>query len=164
MMRLNVGIPKGYLIVAGKKEVKSVMRAAGAEIAAKARSLIRQKTGGKLRVSQPGQPPVSRTGALAASIKVRPWRDGMGVSVRDAAFYALFMEAGGSGGGNPGKLSERVMNPKTGKWKRRKKANKNWVLLPHPFLTTAFEQVANKGLADRVMRAVVDGLKFQRGI
>jgi hypothetical protein len=154
-VRLAITVPAGYTIIAGKAGLRAVLRAAGVEVGARARALIRG--GGKNRVSVPGEPPVSRTGTLASSIKVRPSKDGESVSIRDAAYYALFLEAGARGGVGSGKKGVR------GKRNKRRGVVGTRVLLPRPFLSTALDQVANAGLAERVQTAVVEGLKFQRG-
>lgn len=159
MMRLKIEIPQGYAFVAGASGMKKVLRRAGAEVAARARALIRQGAS-KGRVSTPGQPPVSRTGVLASSIKVKPWQDGQGVSIRDTAFYSLFLQQGAQGGGNPG--TRMPINPKTGKRKRAKGVMTKRVLLPHPFMTVALEQVEQSNLGQRIVDAVVGDLDFKK--
>ena len=103
-----------------KRRLKALMRLAGTDIASKTRRLISQTTGsgryyaggggsayrGSYRAegyyaSAPGQPPVSVTGTLRGSLKVYPYESGNGFAVRERAFYALFLEAGARGGGNP---------------------------------------------------------------
>ena len=103
-----------------KRRLKALMRSAGTDIASKTRRLISQTTGsgryyaggggsayrGSYRAegyyaSAPGQPPVSVTGTLRGSLKVYPYESGNGFAVRERAFYALFLEAGARGGGNP---------------------------------------------------------------
>ena len=162
MIRIKIDIPTGYSIVAGKTGMKKVLRKAGAEVASRARALIRQKaSGGGLRTSEPGSPPVSRTGLLARSIKVSPWQTGEGVTIKDTAFYALFLEGGAQGGGNPG--TSMPINPKTGKRKRAKGVMTTRVLQPRPFLSLALEQVSGNDLGQRIVDAVVGDLDFKRG-
>jgi hypothetical protein len=103
-----------------KRGLKALMRGAGTEIAAKTRRLISQTAGsgryyaggggsryrGSYRregyySSAPGEPPVRVTGTLRGSLRVYPYPEGTGFAVRERAFYALFLEAGAHGGGNP---------------------------------------------------------------
>jgi hypothetical protein len=171
MTRLTITVPPGYTIVAGKHQLRAVMRKAGAEVAQKARSLIR--SGGKKRVSTPGQPPVSRTGTLVKSIKVRPWKSGEGVTIRDTAFYALFLEKGAKGGGGDTHNHANILMAGERNWRGKVLRDKNRmkrsaisltrVLAPHPFLQPALDQVTANGLADRIREAIVSGLVFQKG-
>jgi Bacteriophage HK97-gp10, putative tail-component len=175
---VKITVPTGWMIAAGKEQVRAVMRGAGNEIAARARALIRAGSATKKRAakraSAAGGPPVSRTGNLARSIKIRLRRDGEGVTVRDTAetkgaYYAQFLELGarnwGSRISNPynlghmtrkGWVAKRV-NP------RKESSISRRTLLPHPFMIPALDQVIANGLADRVRDAVVSGMKFQRG-
>ncbi len=164
MQLLTITVPSGYTIVAGKKQLRAVLRGAGADVATTSRAMIR--SGGRGLASLPGQPPNSRTGALARSIKVRPWKNGEGVSIRDVAFYALFLERGAKGGGGDTHNKANIL-PAGGKRSRnRMKASavsKKRVLLPRPFMEVALADVVANGLADRVRAAVISGLKFRRG-
>ena len=90
-------MPKGWTVVAGKQQVRAVMLAAGNEVAAKARQMIR--SGSRKGPSKPGEPPHSVSGKLARSIRARAWKDGEGVTVRASEFYALFLSLGATGGG-----------------------------------------------------------------
>ena len=155
-VRLQITIDSGYALVYGKKQLKALMRKAGGEIAATARALIRRSTGGgqdyrgsggssKYRggykpghytASVPGQAPVSVTGTLANSIKVRPFKSGEGVAIRDAAFYALFLQAGAKGPNGR-------------------------VLMPRPFLTQALEQ-REASIGARIKASIVDDIEFRR--
>jgi hypothetical protein len=103
-----------------KRRLKALMRSAGTDIASRTRRMISKTTGtgrayrggggsayrgnyrpGGYRASAPGQPPVSVSATLRGSIKVYPYKNGEGFAVRERAFYALFLEAGARGGGNP---------------------------------------------------------------
>jgi hypothetical protein len=172
MSALTITVPAGWTILLDKKGMRALMRGVGAEIAATARASIRAggqtKKRAARRQSVAGLPPVNRTGRLAASIKSRLWRSGDGVTVRDAAarageFYALFLEKGARGGGNPGRNSRQPINPKTGRPKRAKGVYMKRILAPHPFMEPALAKVVANGLADRVKTAMMDGMKFQRG-
>jgi hypothetical protein len=162
-VRLEVRVSGSYVLSYGKKRLKALMRRAGAEVAAVARALIRRSAGGgreyrgsgggryrggykpgHYTASAPGQSPVSVTGTLARSIKVRPFRSGEGVAVRDAAFYALFLEKGARGGGRKGS-----------------KAGRERVLLPRPFLTAALEQ-REASIAQRIKDSIVNDIEFKR--
>ena len=166
LFNLSITIP-GVTLVATRGAARKVLRAAGGEIAARARSLIRSGSKGRnRRVSTPGQPPVSRTGLLASSIKVRASRGGMSVSVIDtaayrAAYYALFLEKGAKGGG--GSVRGNTHLTKSGKRRMNKAAvGRSRVLARHPFLSRALAEVAGAGLGDRIATAIVEGIKFQR--
>ena len=150
-------------ILYDKAELKKALRRAGNEIAAEARSIIRKGVGsgrpyrlpasakgrgaksGRYTASAPGQPPVSVTGTLARSIRVRPLKSGDGVAVRDTAFYALFLEAGARGGGRI-----KGTRGKHGTATAR-------VLSPRPFLTLALKR-RQSGLSGRLEAAVKKGL------
>ena len=166
-LRLQVKVSSAT-IVYEKKALRKVLRQAGAEVASEARSLVRKsvgggrlyrgpggkryRTGGKggaYRASASGQPPVSVTGTLARSIKVRPYRSGEGVAVRDAAFYALFLEKGAQGGG---RIKER---------RGRSKNATGRVLQPRPFLTAALARKQG-GLPGRIRQAVLGGLNLRK--
>lgn len=171
MLRLSVDIEPGRLSL-DKRLTRAVMRAAGAEVAAVARAMIRGSAGsgrfyrgpggsakayrggykkGGYTASSPGQPPVSVTGTLARSISVRPFKSGEGVTIKDTMFYALFLEKGARGGGGGGKSSRN----------KRGGAGTVRVLEPRPFLTAALAQ-REASIAQRVQASIADGLKFER--
>lgn len=175
MIRLSVTVQPGRLEL-DKKMLRATMRAVGAEVAGVARGLIRKSAGsGRLyrgrRSSAPGEPPVSLSGTLARSIKVTPYKSGEGVSIRDTAFYALFLQAGARGGGgdtkNRGNILPAGQIGRRGRilrGKNRLKASavsKTRVLLPRPFLTTALLS-REASIAQRVAAAINQGVKFQR--
>jgi HK97 gp10 family phage protein len=182
-VRLTITVPPGWAIIAGKTQIRAVLRAAGNEVAARAKAMIRAGGATKKRAakrqSAAGGPPVSRTGDLARGIKVKLRRDGEGVTIKDvaqsknAAFYALFLEYGAKGGGGDTHNRANILRAGARNWRgkilrsqNRMKASaisKTRVLLPHPFMEPALDQVVANGLADRIREAVMSGLKFQRG-
>jgi hypothetical protein len=173
MIGLGIEIPQKYRMAFDKKNVQAVLRAAGAEIASVARRKIRQAVGGgrvyygrgrgRHQASLPGQPPASWTGGLANSIKVHSLKSGDGVLIRDAAFYALFLEAGAKGVGNR-RRSARLRNRN-----RRLLGGANFpapqggrgVLAPRPFLSAAAAE-RSASIGPRVQEAIMKDLKFQR--
>jgi len=163
MALLHITVPGGWTIVAGKQQVRAVMRGVGAEVVARARALIR--TGSRKHPSAPGEPPRSVSGKLARSIRARVWKDGEGVTIRASEFYALFLSRGAKGGGgDTGKASSFVSAVSIGPRRMKRSAiSKKRILLPRPFLEPALDQAIANGLADRVRVAVISGLKFQRG-
>jgi hypothetical protein len=175
---LKIVVPGGYTLIAEKARLRAVLRAAGAEVAARARGMIRaggatRKRAAK-RTSVAGGPPVSRTGTLARSMQVRIFRNGDGVRVTDTAQsargsrapYALFLEKGAQGGkssGRKGGKGNANAWKRIGRQKQRVSVVGRRVLAPHPFMEPALDQTVNNGLADRVRDAIVSGLKFRRG-
>ena len=162
--RLTITVPS-YAFTVDKALLRKTLRSAGAEVGAVARALIRRSQGtgatyskpggGRYQASSPGQPPASRTGALASNISVRPSKTGESVRVRDAQFYALFLETGAKGGRGSGKFGVK------GKRNKRGALSSARVLEPRPFLSVALAQ-REDSIADRVRAAVMDGVKFQR--
>ncbi len=147
--------PANAVFVYDKKQLKKVMRQAGAEVAASAKRMIRASGGGRVyrgsggakyrpyrrgryTASAPGQAPANVTGTLLASIKVRPFKSGEGVAVRAGAFYAVFLEGGAKGGRGASR-----------------------VLQPRPFLSQALD-AKQASLGDRIRAAVADGVTFKR--
>jgi hypothetical protein len=88
-MNLVISIPDGVALVAGRKQLSAVMRAVGNEVAQTARASIRAGAATKKRrakrQSPAGQPPVSHTGQLARSIKVKTSFGGSRVTITDVA-------------------------------------------------------------------------------
>ena len=164
---IKITVPS-YAFTVDKKLLRKTLRAAGSEVAAVARALILRSQGGgasyskpgggRYHASAPGQPPVSRTGVLAASLSVKPSRSGDRVTVRDSAYYALILEAGAKGGAGSGKKGVKGRRNKQGKSARPTSAR---VLEPRPFLSVAALQ-RQDSIAERVRAAMVDGIKFQR--
>ncbi len=171
MALLKITVPPGYTIVAGKAQVRAVMRGVGAEVVARARAMIR--AGSRKHPSAPGEPPRSVSGKLARSGRARVWKDGEGVTIRFSEFYARFLSLGAKGGGGDTHNKANILLAGQRNWRgkilrtqNRMKAgaiSKKRVLLPRPFLGPALDQVIANGLSDRVRDAIVSGLKFQRG-
>ena len=170
VVRLFISAPS-YEFEYNKKHLRSVMRAAGAEIARVARAAMRgsgagivyRGTGGgpsaafrggyrkgRFQASAPGQAPAKVTGTLAKSIRVRPFKSGEGVAIRDTAFYAVMLEGGAKGGG-PGK---RFRN-------RRDAVGSSRVLLARPFLSAALTMRQNS-IAGRIQDSIRDDVAFVR--
>jgi hypothetical protein len=166
--KLEIKVPS-YAFTVDKKLLRSVMRSAGAEVAAVARAMIRNS-----KTSAPGQPPANRTGNLASHMVVKVFsNDGeIGVQIKDTAEskrgshapYALFLEAGARGGIGSGK---KEVKGQRNVYQRR---NKKYVLVqavgtrilePRPFLSVA-EKSRESSIAQRVQDAVLNGVKFQR--
>jgi hypothetical protein len=97
MALLKITVPAGWTIAAGKQQLRAVLGAAGNEVAARARAMIR--TGSRKHPSLPGEPPRGVSGKLARSIRARVWKDSEGVTIRASEFYALFLSLGAKGGG-----------------------------------------------------------------
>jgi hypothetical protein len=141
MFKLEVDV-QAYALVYGKKNLRKILRQMGALVARKAKTLIRSS-----RTSTPGQPPMSRTGALAASIKIKPSKNGESVSVRDTMFYALFLKAGAKGGGG---------NKKAGRTKRGQTTTPR-LLEPRPFLSAALD-ASRTAIQTKIQQSVRDDI------
>jgi len=168
-VRLSITIDKGAFHL-DKRQTRALMRQVGNEIAAVTRSMIRSSVGGgrvyrlsagkSYTASAPGQPPANRTGGLAGSVVVRPFKSGDGVAVRETAFYALFLATGAQGGigsgrkGMRGRRNPRQRGVRVGISGTR-------VLLPRPSLTLALEQ-REESISARVRASIMDGIKFKR--
>ena len=158
-------------VLLDKREMSKLMRAAGNDVKTKTARLINAASGGgrltyyrgnrsgTYRASQPGDPPVRASGALRASLKVYPFKSSDGFAVRARQFYALFLEVGARGGGNPfGGRPEAAA-----KWhgeRRRHRARGRYnqrVLEPRPFLDRVMEQ--EEPSIERRMRAA-----FEKGL
>ncbi len=114
---------------------------------------------GVYAASAPGQAPVNVTGTLESSLKVRMFPSGEGAAVRDAAFYALMLETGARGGGNPG--TRMPINPKTGKRKRARGVHTKRVLEPRPFLSAELAE-QQQSIDTRLRAAVTEGLSWKQ--
>lgn len=181
MIALYVTVPSGALEYEGK-HVRQVLRSAGAEVSAVARSLIRASVGGGRTyrlpgggtyvASAPGQPPVNRTGVLSTSFRLRTFHKGHadGVSIRSRGkgkkddFYSLFLEMGAKGGGRrwrnkPG----AIHNTENARiyFRGDKNVGTGRVLLPRPFLSVALGSRA-ASLTKRIGEAASQGIKFVR--
>lgn len=172
-VRLSIHAPS-VKFTYDKASLRKVMRAAGAEVAQASRAMLRQTAGsgrlyrgpggsaaayrggykaGAYRASAPGAAPVRVTGALAGSIKVRPYRSGEGVAIRDTQFYALFLQAGAQGGGRVKKSGRRVRG-KAGIGTKR-------VLQPRPFLSLALAS-RKASLEKRIADSLTQDIAFVR--
>ncbi|GBR00529.1 hypothetical protein [Acetobacter oeni] len=161
-------------LVFDKRALKASLLVAGREVAAQARRDMRSSAGsgiiyrgpggsaskyrggykrGAHQASAPGEAPSRITGTLAKSIKVRAFRSGEGVSIRDTAFYALFLEKGASGGGRM-KSGGAFVRGKRGVGKVRK-------LEPRPFLTRALQE-REASIEPRLAQAARDGIRMVR--
>ena len=179
--RLNVQVNGLGVVTYDKRELKKLLRRGGAEVAAAARKLIRQASGGGRfyrgpggsaaryrggykpgghQASAAGQAPVSVTGTLERSIKVRPFRSGEGVAVRETAFYALFLQAGAKGGVGSGRKGVKGTRNKRSA-AAASRSGKVRILQPRPSLTAALEQ-RQKSLGDRIRAQIVDDVTFRR--
>lgn len=151
-----------------KKQLKKIMRQAGAEVSAAAKALIRKSGGGRRYgshiASVAGSAPASETGNLIRSIKVRPFRSGLGVSVaataesRQGLPYAVFLEAGVQYQTSPANRPKRAHRKRT---YTIQKAAGMTTIEPRPFLSVA---LAARGgsLGSRIAAAVQDGVAFKK--
>jgi hypothetical protein len=164
-----------------KKGLRSLMRSAGNDIKNKTQRLINSSQGeGRMyaggggaayrgeyvakpyRASAPGQPPVRVSGTLRQSMKTFLYPSGEGFAVRQRAFYALWLETGAQGGGNP-----YGGNPSgAAKWRaqnRRKHARSVFtqrVLEPRPSLDVVLAR-EEKDLTRRVETALRAGITWR---
>lgn len=171
-MRIEVVIPS-YALVYEKKKLRKVLLNAGQEIAAVTRKLIRMASKGKKGASKPGQPPHSQSGLLLKSIKAKTWRKqgADGVSIRDMAYYALFLQVGAKGGGGDTHNKANILKAGETNWRgrvlrgqNRMKAgavNKARILLPRPFLSVALDQ-RKVSIQERIQEAVLGDMQFRK--
>jgi hypothetical protein len=162
-------------VMVDTREMKKLMRGAGNEVKSKTQSLINSTSGGgrvtrfrvagtgTYRASMPGDPPVRSSGNLRASLHVYPFKTGEGFAVRARQFYALFLEAGARGGGNPfgGRAAAAAA------WRaqqRRKRARGSYtarILEPRPFLDRVMAQEAPK-IEARMRDAIAHALTWKQ--
>lgn len=167
-MHLTIVVPSNFALTYSKKKLRAALRQAGAEVASVARAMIRSTQGGGRsydirrngglelhQASAPGQPPASLTGALARSIRVRPYRSGDGVSIRETEFYGKFLETGARGGG-PGRRNRRI-----------RQAGLTTVfpvgtriLEPRPYLSAALAQ-REGSISARIKASILDDIEFK---
>jgi hypothetical protein len=146
---------------------RNVLKQAGQEIAALARSKIRSAVGGgkvyrkgAKPSSAPEQVPVSQTGELAAKIGTRMVPRRLAVTVTDKAGFAVMLEGGAYGGGQQAGMPRGI----GAKNKRSMLAGKNTntkvsggrILAPRPFLSTALDDLADS-ITQRVGKALIQG-------
>jgi hypothetical protein len=157
-VRLEVKLSFGALTF-DKKETRAVFRAVGQEVAAAARALIRRTAGsgrryGRHIASAPGQPPTSDTGALARSIKVKPYRTGLGVAIRaygsGDAWYAAPLEVGARKYPGGFRRRHRAVGPGN---------TAPFRMQPRPFMEVALASRA-ASLGPRIATALEKGVKF----
>jgi hypothetical protein len=146
-----------------KRELQKLMRAAGNDIKNKAGRLINQSQGsgrsyygptGRYRASAPGAPPVRVSGDLRSSLRTYVFKSAEGFAVRARQFYALFLETGARGGGNPGSRSVKPVN-RRGRRMRARGVYTSRVLEPRPFLDRVMTEQA--GELDRRVRKAIEG-------
>lgn len=157
------------------REMRKLMRSAGNDVKTKTQRLINATSGGgrltqyhgdrkgSYRASVPGEPPVRASGTLRASLRAYPYKSGEGFAVRARAFYALFLEAGAKGGGNPfgGRPAASAEWRARSKRKRARGRYTIRTLEPRPFLDRVMaEQEAD--LKRRVRLAIDQGLTWKQ--
>jgi hypothetical protein len=177
MSQLKLAITSWGAVALDKKELRALMRSAGNDIKTKTTRLINRSTGsgrtyrggggsayrgnyrpGAYRASAPGEPPVRISGTLRSSLRTYVYPEGTGFAVRERAFYALFLEAGARGGGNPGGgARQRVLARRH----RARSVFTSRVLLPRPHLDRVMEQ-EEANLERRVRKAFDDGLTWRQ--
>jgi hypothetical protein len=168
---LQIRITSWGDVMLDKSEMKKLMRGAGNEVKTKTARLINAASGGgrltyyrgnrsgTYRASMPGDPPVRASGALRSSLRVYPFKSGDGFAVRARQFYALFLEVGARGGGNPfGGRPEAAAASRGQRRRHRARGRYNErVLEPRPFLDRVMEQ--EEPSIERRMRAA-----FEKGL
>lgn len=175
MSDLQLKITSWGQVAIDKREMTKLMRAAGNDVKNKTQRLInassgggrpthyRGDRGGTYRASMPGDPPVRASGALRSSLKTYPFKSGEGFAVRARQFYALFLESGARGGGNPfgGRPAASAA------WRaqsRRKRARGHYtqrVLEPRPFLDRVMKEQAPE-ITRRVRDALSKSLTWKQ--
>ena len=114
---------------------------------------------GNYRASAAGEPPVRVSGTLRSSLRTYVYPDGDGFAVRERAFYALFLEAGARGGGNPGARGgarQRALARRH----RARRVYETRVLEARPHLDRVMQQ-QEADLQRRVGKAFDEGLKWK---
>jgi hypothetical protein len=178
MSALKLTVSNGGEVALDKRQLKNLMHSAGNDIKGKTARLISQSTGsgrnyrggggsaycgtyrpGAYRASAPGDPPVMVSGTLRQSLKAYPYPSGEGFAVRERAFYALFLEAGATGGGNPG--GGRAGQRRRAQARRhRARYTTARVLQPRPHLERVMKQ-EEPNLERRVRQALSEGLRWR---
>lgn len=170
MSDLKVTVSSWGEVLLDKREVDALMRAAGNDVKSKTARLINRSGGGgrsyfspgggRYKASTEGNPPVRRTGALRASLKTYVLKRTTGFAVRAREFYALFLESGAKGGGNPGARGAGF-NARTGQRKRARGVYTARVLQPRPFLDKVMDAEA-PNIERRVHEALTQALKWKQ--
>jgi hypothetical protein len=168
MSDLKLTISSWGQVMLDTREMKKLMRAAGNDVKNKTARLINASDGGgrtyrragrTYRASTAGNPPIRVSGALRASLKTYPFKSGEGFAVRARAFYALWLETGARGGGNP--HGKSAINRKTGRTVRARGRYTTRVLEPRPFLDTVMAREAPE-LNRRVEAAMRNALTWKQ--
>lgn len=177
MSQLKLAVTSWGEVALDKKELRALMRSAGNDVRTKTQRIINRSQGsgrtyrggggsayrgnyrpGTYRASAAAEPPVRVSGTLRSSLRTYVYPEGNGFAVRERAFYALFLEAGARGGGNPGgSTRQRVLE-------RRHRARSVFaarVLLPRPHLDRVMQQ-EEANLQRRVRKALDDGLTWKQ--
>jgi hypothetical protein len=159
-----------------KRRLKNLMRSAANDIKTKTSRLIATSSGsgrtyrggggsayrgqyiaGRYRASAPGDPPVRVSGTLQQSLRSYVYPSGEGFVVRERAFYALFLEVGARGGGNPGGQRGGMPNRRA---RRHRGVYTRRVLEPRPSLDRVMAQQEQQ-LEKRVNAALQEGLTWR---
>ena len=148
------------------------MRAAGNDVRSKTMRIINRSDGGgrlnyrsggpPYHASKAGDPPVRVSGKLRASLKTYVFKSGLGFAVRAREFYALFLESGAHGGGNPfgGRPAAAAAHRATYRRKRAKGRYTARVLEPRPFLDKVMDTEAPE-LDRRIHTALTRALTWK---
>ena len=162
MSDLKLTVSSWGTVALDKREIAKLMRAAGNDVKTKTGRLINKSQGGGKRyfgpagrynASSPGAPPVRVSGDLRSSLRTYVFKSGEGFAVRAREFYALFLETGAKGGGNPGKNAP--INRRTGRRMRARGTYTARVLEPRPFLDRVMNEQAPE--LDRRVRKALEG-------
>lgn len=176
MAALKLRITSWGEVALDKKGLRALMRGAANEVKSKTARLIAKEAGGgrtyyggggsayrgayrpgRYTASAPGAPPVKVTGSLRNSLKSYVYKEGVGFAVRERQFYALFLEAGAQGGGNPGSRGQRARG-------RRHRARRTYtarVLAPRPHLNRVMAD-EHARIDARVKQAFAQGLTWRQ--
>lgn len=176
-VRINITLQPVQL-VEQRSRIRQVTRAAGSEVAGRARFLASRTEGGgrvyygigsaretwrggyqkvRWQASLPGEPPVNVTGDLVGAFRVLPFRSGLGVAVRDTMFYAKILETGADWGRPTGRPRSAKSQKK---WNKRQLVTSR-SLAPRPFLTRALAERA-PSLGPRMAQAIADDVRLKR--
>jgi hypothetical protein len=155
MPQLQIKISKVGRLLFDKRDLKTVFRKIGYEVADATRVLISRNLAGP---SSPGQPPNSHSGVLLASVRSNVFPNGRGVRIRDTAKYAKFLETGATGGGGK-KGSGRKRKHRGGKGKGAPTSKR--IVLARPYLSAALDQ-KKASIEVRLQRAVAGGLTWTK--
>lgn len=176
MSALKLTITSWGVVALDKKGLRALMRGAGNDIKSKTARLISRQSGGgrtyaggggaayrgqyrpgPYTASAPGEPPVAVSGSLKGSLRTYAYRDGDGFAVRARQFYALFLEVGAEGGGNPGRGARRAQLRR----QRRRSFHSRRSMAPRPFLDRVMA-AEEKNLDQRVRKALEQGMTWRQ--